>query len=179
MCVFRRPALLTLGLSLLAGPWSNTVPMIFSCVDPSGGPSYAGTLTPLRDHGRNSFPTGLSPRRNPISEVMTMTCESFERSTGRCRKRGGSGCSIGFLRGRKRVLVMVMIIVLLLTSVVPLVPLNPIDANYSGTKYTVVYHKDVGSGTTVEVEYRGSFISTEYNPQFWEGTIGASGGKIL
>lgn len=108
-----------------------------------------------------------------------MTCESFEWSTGRCRKRGGSGCSIGFLRGRKRVLVMVMIMVLLLTSVVPLVPLNPIDANYSGTKYTVVYHKDVGSGTTVEVEYRGSFISTEYNPQFWKGTIGASGGKIL
>ena len=108
-----------------------------------------------------------------------MTCESFERSTGRCRKRGGSGCSIGFLRGRKRVLVMVMIMVLLLTSVVPLVLLNPIDANYSGTKYTVVYHKDVGSGTTVEVEYRGSFISTEYNPQFWKGTIGASGGKIL
>lgn len=108
-----------------------------------------------------------------------MTCGSFERSTGRCRKRGGSGCSIGFLRGRKRVLVMVMIMVLLLTSVVPLIPLNPIDANYTGTKYTVVYHKNDGSGTTVEVEYRGSFVSTEYNPQFWEGTIGASGGKIL
>ena len=108
-----------------------------------------------------------------------MTCESFERSTGRCRKRDGSGCFIEFLRGRKRVLVTVTILVLLLTSVVPLIPLNPIDADYPGTKYTVVYHKNDGSGTTVEVEYHGSFVSTEYNPQFWNGTIGSSGGKIL
>ncbi len=109
-----------------------------------------------------------------------MTCESFERSTGRCRKRGGSGRSIEFLHGRKRVLVMVAIMVLLLTSVVPLISLNPIDADYPGTKYTVVYHKNDGSGneTTVEVEYHGSFVSTEYNPQFWNRTVIPSGGLI-
>ena len=75
---------------------------------------------------------------------------------------------------------MVAIMVLLLTSVVPLISLNPIDADYPGTKYTVVYHKNDGSGneTTVEVEYHGSFVSTEYNPQFWNRTVIPSGGLI-
>ena len=77
---------------------------------------------------------------------------------------------------RRRALSFALIAVLLLAIVVPNLPAGLGAESYNGSAYDVVYHSNDGSGRTFKVSYHGSFVSTEYNPQFWKGTVKESGG---
>ena len=125
---------------------------------------------------------GSHPRRNPFSEVETMTCGSHHGNTRRNGNGCGSGCSAAHIRYRKHVLVSALILLSIVASAIIFISLDTLDSepdDYKGTAYTVTYHeKEDGTGEKVTVTYRGSFVSTEYNPQFWEGTIKDSGGIV-
>lgn len=75
-----------------------------------------------------------------------------------------------------------MILLSIVASAIIFISLDTLDSEpdvYKGTEYTVTYHeKEDGTGEKVTVKYRGSFVSTEYNPQFWKDTIEKSGGIV-
>ena len=95
----------------------------------------------------------------------------------------GSGLS----RSGRRVAALLLAVLMLSVVVVPMVmSWEPSDGETSET-HTVVYHpyhtdapavgtadgsptNESGTYGTVTVEYRGSFVSTEYNPQVWDVT---------
>lgn len=106
-----------------------------------------------------------------------MTCGSHHGNT----RRNGNGCSAAHIRYRKHVLVSALILLSIVASAIIFISLDTLDSepdDYKGTEYTVTYHKGDGTGEKVTVKYRGSFVSTEYNPQFWKDTIEKSGGIV-
>ena len=111
-----------------------------------------------------------------------MTCGSYNGNTRRNGNGCGSGCSAAHICYRKHVLVSALILLSIVASAIIFISLDTLDSepdDYEGTAYTVTYHeKEDGTGEKVTVTYRGSFVSTEYNPQFWEGTIKDSGGIV-
>ena len=111
-----------------------------------------------------------------------MTCGSYHGNTRRNGNGCGSGCSAAHIRYRKHALVSALILLSIVASAIIFISLDSLDSepdDYKGTKYTVTYHEEEdGTGEKVTVTYRGSFVSTEYNPQFWEGTIKDSGGIV-
>ena len=111
-----------------------------------------------------------------------MTCGSHHGNIRRNGNGCGSGCSAAHIRYRKHVLVSALILLSIVASAIIFISLDTLDSepdDYKGTAYTVTYHeKEDGTGEKVTVTYRGSFVSTEYNPQFWEGTIKDSGGIV-
>lgn len=111
-----------------------------------------------------------------------MTCGSYHGNTRRNGNGCGSGCSAAHIRYRKHVLVSALILLSIVASAIIFISLDTLDSepdDYKGTAYTVTYHEEEdGTGEKVTVTYRGSFVSTEYNPQFWEGTIKDSGGIV-
>ena len=111
-----------------------------------------------------------------------MTCGSPHGNTRRNGNGCGSGCSAAHIRYRKHVLVSALILLSIVASAIIFISLDTLDSepdDYKGTAYTVTYHENEdGTGEKVTVTYRGSFVSTEYNPQFWEDTIKESGGIV-
>ena len=110
-----------------------------------------------------------------------MTCGSHHGNTRRNGNGCGSGCSAAHIRYRKHVLVSALILLSIVASAIIFISLDTLDSepdDYKGTEYTVTYHKGDGTGEKVTVKYRGSFVSTEYNPQFWKDTIEKSGGIV-
>lgn len=111
-----------------------------------------------------------------------MTCGSHHGNTRRNGNGCGSGCSAAHIRYRKHVLVSALILLSIVASAIIFISLDTLDSepdDYKGTAYTVTYHENEdGTGEKVTVTYRGSFVSTEYNPQFWEDTIKESGGIV-
>ena len=107
-----------------------------------------------------------------------MTYGSHEGNT----RRNGNGCSVAHIRYRKHALVSALILLSIVASAIIFISLDTLDSEpdvYKGTEYTVTYHeKEDGTGVKVTVTYRGSFVSTEYNPQFWKDTIEKSGGIV-
>ena len=80
---------------------------------------------------------------------------------------------------RRRAVSFILIAILLLAVVVPNLPAGlGGTGSYEGSTYKVVYHSNNDSDDTLNVSYQGSFVSTEYNPQFWNGTVKQSGGII-
>ena len=111
-----------------------------------------------------------------------MTCGSHHGNTRRNGNGCGSGCSAAHIRYRKHALVSALILLSIVASAIIFISLDTLDSepdDYKGTAYTVTYHeKEDGTGEKVTVTYRGSFVSTEYNPQFWKDTIEKSGGIV-
>lgn len=107
-----------------------------------------------------------------------MTYESHEGNT----RRNGNGCSVAHIRYRKHALVSALILLSIVASAIIFISLDTLDSepdDYKGKAYTVTYHEsEDGTGEKVTVTYRGSFVSTEYNPQFWKDTIEKSGGIV-
>ncbi len=80
---------------------------------------------------------------------------------------------------RRRAVSFALIAILLLAVVVPNLPAGlGGTGSYEGSTYKVVYHSNYGTDRMLEVSYQGSFVSTEYNPQFWNGTVKQSGGIV-
>ncbi len=95
------------------------------------------------------------------------------------------GCETGGCRmrisplSRRRAVSFALIAILLLAIVVPNLPAGlGGTGSYEGGTYKVVYHSNDGFNKTLEVSYQGTFVSTEYNPQFWNGTVKQSGGIV-
>ena len=107
-----------------------------------------------------------------------MTYGSHEGNT----RRNGNGCSVAHIRYRKHALVSALILLSIVASAIIFISLDTLDSepdDYKGKAYTVTYHEsEDGTGEKVTVTYRGSFVSTEYNPQFWKDTIEKSGGIV-
>ena len=114
-------------------------------------------------------------------------------SRGRCRIRPES-VNNSASRKHRSAASLLFVVVLLLFSTVPLGSGSgeAVDG-YVGDKHTVVYHpyvvgnepsinesyNDYAEYPDMEVEYLGSVVSTEYNPQFWSGIESTGGSSVL